>query len=233
MKKNIFLIIIIILLSNITIIAQTHFTVTYSRSHTGFGIDDIQTLLFKGNIAMFEFYQKKEHKKIDFYEVDFGFEKYINLYNIKNKNVIEQNQLENGTLLLAKWKHTLKWKISEETKIINGYTVQKATIQSYNYPVDRFENFGIATAWFTTEIPVGIGPFRYHGLPGLILELSFERYGATYKMTKIDFEKAVVIPELNKGITITKEQSIHPETISKKWLKNQKKSNKSWWQLWD
>jgi len=233
MKKNKLLIVIIVLLFNTVIIAQTQFTVTYSRYHKGFGTDDVQTLLFQNNIAMYNFFQKKEHKKVSYYEVDLGFEKYINLYNAKNKDIVEQNQLENGTLLLSKWKHEMKWKILEETKTINGYFVQKAITQSYNYPEDSSENFGIATAWFTTEIPIGIGPFRYHGLPGLILELSFERYGSTYKMTKIDFEKSVKIPKLEKGITVTKEQSIHTETISKKWLKTQKKSNKSWWQIWD
>jgi len=235
MKINKLLIILAVLFLNITIFAQTQFTVTYNREHAASGTDDIQTLSYKDGIAVFNFYQKKEKKKIDFYEVENRFRKYISCYNLKDKTILEQHQLEDGTLLLAKWKHDLKWEILEETKEINGYTVQKAITQSYNGDED---DFGIATAWFTTEIPVGIGPLRYHGLPGLVLELSFERYGLTYTMTKIDFDKPVVIPKLDKGIAISKEQSIDPDSISKKFLKNEKKKkekkdNKPWWQIWD
>ncbi len=234
-KKCLFLIVIISF--STSLFAQTQFTATYSRYHKGFGINDTQTLSFKDSLSVFNFYQKKEKKEVSFYEVELSFEKYTSLYNVKNNLILEQNKLKDGTLLVASWKHTLNWKLSEETKVINGYTVQKATVQSYNYPVDRSENFGIATAWFTTEIPVSIGPFRYNGLPGLILELSFEKYGATYKMTKIDFDTAVTIPKIDKGIKVTKEQSIHPEEINKKWLKKQKstskENNKSWWQVWN
>lgn len=212
MKKHI---IILLLLITLNLFSQSQFTVTYVREKTNWGINDTQTLSFKEDTSVFKFHQKKEHKKIDFYEVDLVFEKYISLYNIKDKTIIEQNKLENGTFLLAKWKHNLKWKILDDTKIINGYKAQKAIVQSYNSPKDSPEDFGIATAWFTTEIPVGIGPFRYYGLPGLILELSFEKYGPTYKMTKIDFEKPVVIPILDKGIKVTKEQSINPKTLFK------------------
>ena len=232
MKTNKFLIPLLILSFGLNAISQTQFTVTYHRTQKGFDIDDIQTLSYKDNIGMFNFYQKKKRKKIDFYEVNHPFIKYISLYNIKSKDIVEQNQFENGILVLAKWRDNKKWKILEDTKVINGYNVQKATTQSYNDPIDSSTDFGTATAWFTTEIPVGIGPYRYQGLPGLILELSFNSYEDTYKMMKIDFETAVTIPKLDKGITITREQSIQPHTIPKKLLRNQKK-NKSWWQMWD
>jgi len=222
MKKMKYVILCYFILSSYNLFSQNNFTVTYNRSHKGFGINDTQTLSFKDNVSVFSFYQKEEEKDVDFYQVKLGFEKYTSLYNVKNKTILEQNELKNGTLLVANWEHNIKWKILEDTKTINGYTVQKATTQSYNYPENRSENFGIATAWFTTEIPVSIGPFRYNGLPGLILELRFERYGATYKMTKIDFDTPVTIPKIEKGIKVTKEQSIHPEEINKKWLKKQK-----------
>ncbi|MDH7446094.1 GLPGLI family protein [Aquimarina sp. 2201CG14-23] len=54
----------------------------------------------------------------------------------------------------------LKWKISNETKEINGYNSRKAILES---------NPDIYV-WFTTDIPVNAGPYIYYGLPGLVLE---------------------------------------------------------------
>lgn len=49
-----------------------------------------------------------------------------------------------------------------DSKKIGGLTVQRAEITRYGR---RW------TAWFTTEIPFSDGPFTFHGLPGMILNL--------------------------------------------------------------
>lgn len=56
----------------------------------------------------------------------------------------------------------LPWKVSNETKTILSYACQKATL---NF---RGRNY---TAWFTTDIPVNDGPWKFSGLPGLILNV--------------------------------------------------------------
>ena len=54
------------------------------------------------------------------------------------------------------------WEITEEQKTIDNYTCQKAVC-----------TFGGRTyeAWFAPDIPISDGPWKFYGLPGLILEV--------------------------------------------------------------
>jgi GLPGLI family protein len=56
-----------------------------------------------------------------------------------------------------------EWALYDDTLTIVGYTCQKATCYF------RGRNY---TAWFTTDIPVNNGPWKFGGLPGLILKVS-------------------------------------------------------------
>ena len=55
-----------------------------------------------------------------------------------------------------------KWKLTNNKKEILGYNCQEAKI---NYGGRDY------IAYFTTEIPIQNGPYKFHGLPGLILEI--------------------------------------------------------------
>lgn len=79
--------------------------------------------------------------------------------------------------MLVQDNYTLNWKITGENKMIAGYKCVKAIT------VFRDREW---IAWFTPDIPLPFGPWKFHGLPGLILEVndSTERY--TYKLEKIN-----------------------------------------------
>lgn len=59
----------------------------------------------------------------------------------------------------------LNWKISTEKKKIGEFQTQKATT---NFAGRNW------TAWFTTDVPIQDGPYKFSGLPGLIVEISDE-----------------------------------------------------------
>ena len=56
----------------------------------------------------------------------------------------------------------IEWSIEDSLKTIGEYTAQKATC--------RFRGRDYV-AWFTTEIPLPYGPWKFQGLPGLILSV--------------------------------------------------------------
>ncbi|UQB67715.1 GLPGLI family protein [Epilithonimonas zeae] len=74
----------------------------------------------------------------------------------------------------------MNWDVSQQTSNLNGYKVQKATV-----------NFGgrTWTAWFAPEIKISDGPYKLSGLPGLILKLEDDK--GDYKF---NFVKKLSIP---------------------------------------
>lgn len=63
-----------------------------------------------------------------------------------------------------------KWDIKNETKIIGGYTCQRAIIYEDIYS-RKGKSKRLVTAWFTKDVPIPFGPAGYGNLPGLIIEL--------------------------------------------------------------
>lgn len=81
---------------------------------------------------------------------------------------------------------SVKWQLSGETKVINGFSAQKA-----------IANLGGRTwiAWFTNEIPISDGPYKFRGLPGLIICLHDTRNHYFFEMISIS-------PETSKKIEL-------------------------------
>ncbi|MFZ4931140.1 GLPGLI family protein [Chryseobacterium sp. Mn2064] len=67
------------------------------------------------------------------------------------------------------------WKISDSTKVLGGYSVQKAVTE-----------FGGRSwvAWFSKDIPIPYGPYKFNGLPGLIMELYDTKKDYYFKVIK-------------------------------------------------
>lgn len=93
----------------------------------------------------------------------------------------------------------LNWDTNyKEVKTILGYKCNKA--------ITKFGH-RVYTAWYTKDIPISEGPFRFKGLTGLILEISDENKYHSFTAIGIE-KKAVEIAPLQKGIPVTREQYI-------------------------
>lgn len=69
----------------------------------------------------------------------------------------------------------LTWKLTDETKKFGDYTLQKATT-----------HFGKRdwTAWFTKEVNISEGPYKFRGLPGLIFQLEDSKSNYIFTLVK-------------------------------------------------
>ncbi|MDR1552254.1 MAG: GLPGLI family protein [Prevotellaceae bacterium] len=70
-----------------------------------------------------------------------------------------------------------EWKISGDTSTISGYKCQKATC------VYRGRQY---VAWFTDAIQINNGPFKFWGLPGLIVEVRDSKYHHLFRLAGIE-----------------------------------------------
>lgn len=88
----------------------------------------------------------------------------------------------------------INWEISKDVQDINGYKAQKATTK-----------FGgrIWTAWFAPDIKISNGPYKFYGLPGLILKLEDEtgdyRFTFLKKINVPDSSTEIILPNAKKS----------------------------------
>jgi GLPGLI family protein len=107
--------------------------------------------------------------------------------------------LDDDILVVKEDEFSWDWELHDETKSIANFLCQKATTHFRGR---------IYTAWFAQDIPVKFGPWKFHGLPGLILEVYDENYyfhlqpqtlsiqsgiNCNFNVNKIDKTKALSI----------------------------------------
>ena len=81
----------------------------------------------------------------------------------------------------------LAWKISSETTKIGEYKVQKAET---DFAGRKW------TAWFTTDLPYQDGPYKFGGLPGLIVKVEDDKGDYSFDLMKN--YKIAELPTLNQ-----------------------------------
>lgn len=91
------------------------------------------------------------------------------LYKDRKKNYITVMDFDNSNFELdeiffsyEEEMSPINWEIEEDTTSVLGYTCYKAMC---DFEGRRY------SAWFTQEIPVNDGPYKFFGLPGMILKI--------------------------------------------------------------
>lgn len=87
----------------------------------------------------------------------------------------------------------MNWEIGEETDTICGYVCTKATA---SYGGREWE------AWFAEEIPTQFGPWKFNGLPGLILKVTDTE--GVHDFSAISFKRGTISVSKPKNELISK-----------------------------
>jgi GLPGLI family protein len=125
---------------------------------------------------------KKEEKNLSKLEGKKNFEPTFFEYFI-TKSIPEQKvyyyEKAAGKQIYYQEDRPVKWDVTDIVDKQNGYPAQKAVAE-----------FGgrVWTAWFTKEIPLSDGPYKFSGLPGLIVKLEDDK--GDYKF---DFVKKITV----------------------------------------
>lgn len=118
---------------------------------------------------------------------------------LKNRNQLQlliKEALIGMNYLIKDSLSSIKWIITSETKKIENLICQKATAKF------RGRNY---VAWFCPAIPINDGPWKFFGLPGLILQVNDTKGQVVFNFVSLekgDFSSKIKLPQ--KVISITK-----------------------------
>lgn len=132
---------------------------------------------------------KKENvKKSDGNNVEFKFSSKIaglNFFDIKKDSLYSVENIFGQDYLIGEKITKINWELSFEEKTIDSIKVSKA--------IGEFRGRKYI-AWYSTEYPIRVGPWKLQGLPGLIFEAYDEnrRYNWTLKkITEENYEDSI------------------------------------------
>jgi|TARA_B110000091_G_C13737671_1_gene441872 GLPGLI family protein len=93
------------------------------------------------------------------------------------KNYITENNGNSYKLYNTFEPISIEWNYINETKKIDKYLCKKATT--------KFRG-RLYVAWYSEEIPIIVGPWKFHGLPGAIIEISDSSGQVSFNLEKIE-----------------------------------------------
>ncbi len=135
------------------------------------------TLSFSGNNTLFTPIEPENEKSGFFGDGPITTQKNIVYNDFNTHTKVCQKEVFEETFLLKDTLRKIKWKITDETRVIAGYTCRRANA----IVLDSI----YVVAFYTTEIPLSGGPESFTGLPGMILGVALPHENITWFATKV------------------------------------------------
>jgi GLPGLI family protein len=122
-------------------------------------------------------FEKKQGNFSDFSMVPKSKFNFYILNEFSNKEISYYSKID-SQLFYYNEVISLNWKILSDKKNINGLECQLAEVQ-----------YGgrLWKAWFTEKIPLGLGPYKFYGLPGLIVEITDDKDTHTFSLIRYKY----------------------------------------------
>lgn len=116
----------------------------------------------------------------------------------KSQTISVREKMMNEYVVTTEKDPVINWIISDETRRIQNYDCKKATAHF------RGRDY---TAWFTTDVPIVAAPWKFFGLPGLLMDIEDDRHQVKIYVEKIEYPATEKVPGfVASGTKITMEK---------------------------
>ncbi len=146
--------------------------------------------------------RKKVGEKEEIADISFSFNENIDLYYFKNNHkVLYTDNLFKNNYLVDDELPEIKWELSNEKREIENLICYKATTKF------RGRTW---TAWYHPDIPINYGPWKFYGLPGLIVEIKDDSNRFAFALTEYALNSKNVAPtiDLSKPKKVTMKEMV-------------------------
>jgi len=132
-----------------------------------------------------------------------GMEKDLETYlDFSKDESLVSKELETKLFLISSGIAKYDWKLSRETKKINGFDAKKATLEKGGFAYE---------VWYSTQIKSKCGPDEAIGLPGLVLEFTrthIEKPAnyVTFKLNNLVIDNTLNFYKPTKGKAFTEDE---------------------------
>lgn len=109
----------------------------------------------------------------------------IVFHDKKRDSIFVREKMTNEYVLTAEKTPIIDWQINSETKPIRNHDCQKATAHF------RGRNY---VAWFAKDLPIADGPWKFYGLPGLVMDITDDQNQLKIYVEKIEYPSVEKIP---------------------------------------
>lgn len=191
------------------------YSVTYSKDK--FRNDSLLQTSSGEDVFRMQLYQalSKDNFSLDNQTLFNRYKKYT-YKDYSNNRIMEIDEISSTQFCYYDYPKKINWKLKNGEKKILGFVCRRADCKF------RGRNY---IAWFTEEIPLSEGPWKFRGLPGLILEITDT--DGVYNFKAIGFKEIkspiVFLKSINKSKKYIK--------ISRKDFVRDKRNGNSKWNI--
>jgi GLPGLI family protein len=171
-------------------------------------------LLVNDKYAVFQYVKKLKLPNFNSRAIMAGGGDGIHYYDQEMKNEIFEVEMSGKKHYIKSSINKYKWEINpNDTKEISGFKCYKATAKTERKHNGITQEVFQSFAWFTYEIPSSFGPRGLDGLPGLVLEGSFDGKKVFFATSINKTSKNIEKPFSNKIISFEEYSNLKYDAV--------------------